>query len=289
MEKIIISCSAEHLQYEFPKRKWYQFRKYDRIALMRLASVKKDILEAEILLQIYENFSKETISKGQEISALDKSFDRDFFCRIAPSYKTEVYEALLKQYHKKYHGVEHIILLDDGGDILPEFLYQLAEDKNYLSILTNTPEKYEYVLKQIATDFGLFGMVFAKQKELIRYIKQVPEDKKTLVLAGEYDKTDWNSQRQTRVEVSKGSLLYHLPGGSCFVDFSDNEVYRSIIYQKRMRFTYVSVPIFLDNVVQNRYNAIVNEGITFQVINDKKTIWRRKGNNDGRKEEHSDL
>ena len=56
-----------------------------------------------------------------------------------------------------------------------------------------------------------------------------------------------------------------------------------------MKFTYVSIPIFLDNIVKNRYNAVVNEGITIQVKKYNKHVWRRKGNEDGRKEKYPDL
>ena len=45
-----------------------------------------------------------------------------------------------------------------------------------------------------------------------------------------------------------------------------------------MPLEYASIPIFLDNIAKNRYNAVVNEGITFQVKNKKKQLlWRRKG------------
>ena len=56
MEKIIITCNAEYLSYEFPKRKWYQLFQPDRIALMRLDFAREDSLRADILLRILENF-----------------------------------------------------------------------------------------------------------------------------------------------------------------------------------------------------------------------------------------
>ena len=88
---------------------------------------------------------------------------------------------------------------------------------------------------------------------------------------------------------NKSSLLYQLPKKSFIMDFHLDELFCSHILKKRMNFTYVSIPIFLDNIVKNRYNAVVNEGITIQVKNYKKHVWRRKGNEDGRKEKYPDL
>ena len=56
MEKIIITCNADYLSYEFPKRKWYQWLFCRRVALMQLEYGQGDILEADILLRIYENY-----------------------------------------------------------------------------------------------------------------------------------------------------------------------------------------------------------------------------------------
>jgi len=257
MEKIIIRCGAEHLRYEFPKRKWYQLRKYNRIALMRLAFCEEDTLETDIRLELYEEFTED---------ALDIWVDPDF--------KQMLYRAVLRQYQTDYANKEHLIVLDETDNILPEMVYELAANCNYLSIMTEHPEKFEEVMDRLEEEYGLVAMLFESVKELIRYIKQITGKRSTLLLAGE----EWHR-----------NLLYQLPEKSFFVDFSLAGIYHELILRKRMKFTYVSIPIFLDNIVKNRYNAVVNEGITFQVKQDKKTVWRRKGNEDGRKEKYPDL
>ena len=85
------------------------------------------------------------------------------------------------------------------------------------------------------------------------------------------------------------SVVCALPKDSILMDFSNSGILRELIFRKRLQITYASIPIFLDNIVKNRYNAVVNEGITIQVKNYKKHVWRRKGNEDGRKEKYPDL
>ena len=66
MEKIIIRCGADYLQYEFPKRKWYDIRQYNRIALMRLAFADGDFLESDIVLEVYEDYAGEPVYYVEE-------------------------------------------------------------------------------------------------------------------------------------------------------------------------------------------------------------------------------
>ena len=266
MEKIIITCNAEYLSYEFPKRKWYQVFQSDRIVLMRLDYAGEDDLRADILLRILEH-TQETFS-----------YDVHYM------YRNELYETILRNYRPMHEMMEHVVLLDMGDEAFPAMAYELALNRNYLTIFTKDIAKYEDVLGKIEQEHGLVGMVFTEYSHMKRYIKTVPDTVGTLVITSNGEDTD----NTDFINKNKRSILYQLPKKSFLIDFSSDEFFCSHILKKRMHFTYVNIPIFLDNIIKNRYNAVVNEGITFQVMN-KKTFRRRKGNKDGRKEEYSDL
>ncbi len=272
MEKIIIRCNAEHLQYTFPKRKWYQLIRYNRIAMMRLTFDNKDVLETDIRLELYED-----LEPGSFTILIDSDF------------KQSLYQAFLKHYEGAYRDIEHMVLVDDADIISPGLLYELAANRNYLSILTDNPQKYEEVLEQVEMDYGLVGMVFTTGKEFLKYLKQMPEKRRMMLIVGETAGDEAKGLKGQRIQKWKMSLLCCPPKESFLVDFSPNGIYKELIFKKRMKITYASIPIFLDNIVKNRYNAVVNEGITFQVKQDKKTVWRRKGNEDGRKEKYPDI
>lgn len=286
MEKIIITCNADYLSYEFPKRKWYQWLWGSRAALIWLNCRQNDILEADILLCIYENRRGLLETQEDHEKYLAKTGRDGFNCFVHPLYKKEVCRGMVYQYRTRHESMEHVVILDFGEELLPELLYEMAQNRNYLSIFTQTPEAYENVLARIEMDFGLVGMMFAQSKEFIRYLKQLPKELPALVMAGGGENIE--GKNEMRLQKERSSLLYQLPKNSFILDLHLNEFFCSHILKKRMNFTYASIPIFLDNTVKNRYNAVVNEGITFQVINEK-TFWRRKGNKDGRKEEYSDL
>ncbi len=270
MEKIIIRCSADYLQYEFPKRKWYQLRQYNRIALMRLTFGNEDILESDIVLEVYENYAG------------------DPMWIVEDSYRDSLYEAMLMQYRRYYKDAQHLIVADNGED-LSEFLYEIADNCNYLSVMTNNPEYYEDVAQHLEEEYGLVAMFFLLKKELLRYIKQMPEERKVLLILGRADEEQGKIPKHGILDNRMTSIICCLPKDSLFMDFSENGICKDLIHKKRLKINYVSIPIFLDNTVKNRYNAVVNEGITFQVKKDKKQVWRRKGNEDGRKEKYPDL
>ena len=270
MEKIIIRCHADYLQYEFPKRKWYDVRQYNRIALMRLAFLDTDSLECDIALEVYEDYTEEP------------------FYHVEEEFRKRLYEAMLFQYRKKYRDAEHLILTDNGED-LSGFLYALADNRNYLSICTQHSEWYEEVVEYTEENYGLMPMFFASPKELFRYRKQMSEKKKSLFVMGNPDAPKEGNAVQKAVNKYLSSIVCNLREDSVLVDFSDRGICQEMFFKKRMQITYASIPIFLDNIVKNRYNAVVNEGITIQVKKDKKQVWRRKGNEDGRKEKYPDL
>lgn len=253
---------------------------------MQLEYGQGDILEADIFLRIYENFRGLFETEDDHVEYMAKNDRPGFECFVSPFYKKEVFRGMLYQYNDRHKHMEHMILLDFGEELLPELLYEMAQNRNYLAIFTQMPQAYEAVLARMEREFGLVGMVFTKQKEFVRYLKQMYGEVPALVVTG--GREDNEEKDTVHTVKSKSSLLYQLPKKSFIMDFHLNELFCSYIMKKRMNFTYASIPIFLDNTVKNRYNAVVNEGITFQVINEK-TFWRRKGNKDGRKEEYSDL
>lgn len=270
MAKIMIRCSADYLQYEFPKRKWYQLRQYNRIALMRLAFADIDTLESDIAIEVYEDYV------GDPIRIVEDSF------------RDRLLNAMLRQYYGNYKDAEHLIVVDNGHD-LSDCLYRLSENRNYLSIITEKPEHYEAIAQNLEEEYGLVAMLFTSNKKLLRYIKQMPEKRKTFLIFGNADEEKENRAAAVMPDKSLTSILYGLPKDSFVMDFSENGIYKDLIIKKRMKINYVSIPIFLDNTVKNRYNAVVNEGVTFQVKKGKKPVWRRKGNEDGRKEKYPDL
>ena len=270
MEKIMIRCGADYLQYEFPKRKWYQLRPYNRIISMRLVFADEDILESDIGIEVYEGYD------GEPVRIVDDSFWE------------RLYEAMLLQEQTNYRDAEHLIIVDNGQD-LSDHLYRLAQNRNYLSVLTDNPQKYDTPAQYLEEEYGLVSMFFDSKRELLRYIKQMPEKRKTFMVWGREDNGIGKRTMTGIRDKVWASVMCGLPRGSFVMDFSEHGVLNELIFKKRLKITYVSIPIFLDNIVKNRYNAVVNEGITFQVKKDKQTVWRRKGNEDGRKEKYPDL
>ena len=287
MEKILIACSAANLKYEFPKRKWYQWNQYDRIAMMRLHSVLDEDLDEDIRLWVYERYGeKEFDSDFIRIS----DDQREFSYWIHPFYRRNVWSGMWKYFSQMLNRKEQLIVVDMGEPLLPEWLPDLVNDKNYLTIFTTNPVAYEEVLQRIEVENGLVGMLFTEYKEFARYIRRITGEVPAVVIAGKEKKDERFTEGENYdnfLEKIRGNLFYQIPQNSFFLDFCYDNDFFCPVSKKRMHFAYVSIPIFLDNIVKNRYNAVVNEGITFQVIN--RNIWRRKGNKDGRKEEYSDL
>ena len=279
MEKIMITYLAETLRYAFPKKKWFQWTLENRIATMQLKAWQQDKMETDLLLQIYEK-CPDIEDLNEQTELLSEQIKENIFAYYIPSaYIMDVYQALFLQYQKRMERQEHIIVWDDSGEILPESLYNLAENRNYFSVLTKCPDKFEDVFQKIERNYGLVPMIFEDEKELARYLKRMPV-KEAVCMIAEENGTDGQdndlSPKTDRLGIR--SLLYSLPKGSLFIDLSKKEIYRIQILKKRMPLEYASIPIFLDNIAKNRYNAVVNEGITFQVKNKKKQLlWRRKG------------
>jgi len=177
----------------------------------------------------------------------------------------------------------------DYGEDLSQMLYSLAGNCNYLSIRTEHPEYYLDATQYLEEEYGLVAMFFDGEKELLRYVKLMPQRKKTALMLGGTEVEIESSRWQKTGSKYLMALLCGLPKDSFVMDFDSNTMFAEMILRKRLQITYASIPIFLDNIVKNRYNAVVNEGITIQVKKYNKHVWRRKGNEDGRKEKYPDL
>jgi len=117
MEKIIITCNAEYLSYEFPKRKWYQVFQSDRIVLMRLDYAGEDDLRADILLRILEH-TQETFS-----------YDVHYM------YRNELYETILQNYRPMHEMMEHVVLLDMGDALCCSMVAETDEGAAVIRIM----------------------------------------------------------------------------------------------------------------------------------------------------------
>ena len=270
MEKIIIRCNADYLQYEFPKRKWYDLRQFDRVALMRLDFADTDMLDTDIGLELYEKY------EGEPAYHVDEEF------------RAKMYGVMLSKYGRNHENAEHLIVMDNTED-LSGILCRLSENRNYLSVITDNPDLYENAVEYIEENYGLIPMFFSSCKELLRYLKQMPEKKKIFLISGNAYGENENYDGFRKGDKNMSALVCGLPKDSFLMDFSNSGIFQDLIFKKRLQITYVSIPIFLDNIVKNRYNAVVNEGITIQVKKYNKHVWRRKGNEDGRKEKYPDL
>jgi len=191
MEKIIITCNAEYLSYEFPKRKWYQLFQTDRIALMRLDYAKEDRLRADILLHILENTQE------------------PFLYEFHSMFRNELYEAMLQNYYLLYEAIEHVVLLDMGDELFPELVYKLAANRNYLTIFTKDISKYETVLEKVEQEHGLVGMVFTDCGQIKRYLKTIPDTTGTFAIAGNGSHGGGERDNTEFLNKNIGSLLYH--------------------------------------------------------------------------------
>ncbi len=266
----MIRCGADYLHYEFPKRKWYQLRQYNRIISMRLVFADTDVLESDIGIEVYEGY------EGEPVRIVDESLSE------------RLYEAMLWQYRSCYRDAEHLIIVDNGQDI-SDHLYHMAQNCNYLSVITDNPHDYGALVQYLEEEYGLVAMFFASKKELVNYLKQIPGERKVFLIFGREDEEREKKAKQRLFDKWMNAIICSLPKNSLFMDFSENGICNALFLKKRLQITYASIPIFLDNIVKNRYNAVVNEGITIQVKKYNKHVWRRKGNEDGRKEKYPDL
>ncbi len=232
MDKIIYTCSAKHLSYVFPKRKWWDFSKKVREAGLEIRET-PETEEIEIYVRILEEYPREVTI---DFSEADK-------------------EKIRKQFAKQTlqnRRFEIFLVIDPMGDEFADMIVDFAEDINYFAVFTQNPENYEMVLEQLEREFGLIGMVFDLPRDFKRYLKTVSEGKRALIFTG---------NGLQKMENGENPCFFHFPKESLVIDFGEQEVIKKKFSQKRMGTDYVSLPIFLDNMVKNRYNSVVNEGL----------------------------
>ena len=256
MDKIIYTCSAEYIGYVFPKRKWWDFSKKPReeqftfvetfsqeevLVLMRILESIDTAQDSEWHAGIFSGEATESVS----------GMPAGNYIYIPPAYRDEIWQEFIKQSRKKKR-YDTLLVVDPSGRDFPDLLMRNAEDINYLAILTERPQAYEAVLAKLEQEYGLSGMVFTQYRDFVRYQRQICEGRQVLVFMG----TDWftgaGSVRRTFFRVPKSGLV---------LDFDTAPTCLKMFREKRIGNDYVTLAIFLDNIVKNRYNSVVNEGL----------------------------
>jgi len=232
MDKIIYTCSAEYMGYHFSKRKWWDFSKNVR----------------EMQMEWMEIFSGEEVCVQMRIM---EYMEGEFHIRIPPAFYREIWQEFIGNSckRKKY---ETLLLVDPLGNCFPKLLSDNVEDVNYLAVLTQKPEAYQNVMEELEQEFGLFGMVFTEYRDFIQYQRQICEGKDVLVFMGSNSKMTEGDGRRVFYRFSQRSLV---------LDFDEASAYQKMLKGKRMENDYASIAIFLDNIIKNRYNSVVNEGL----------------------------
>ena len=256
MDKIIYTCSAEYIGFIFPKRKWWDFSKKPReeqLTFVEKFSGEEVLISMRILESIAAEQDAECyikISHGEK-SVLDDSTVEGGIIYIPPAYRDEIWQEFIKQSRKKKR-YDTLLVVDPSGRDFPDLLMRNAEDINYLAVLTERPQAYEAVLAKLEQEYGLSGMVFTQYRDFVQYQRQICEGRQVLVFMG----TDWftgaGSVRRTLFRVPKSGLV---------LDFDTALTCLKMFREKRIGNDYVTLANFLDNIVKNRYNSVVNEGL----------------------------
>ena len=297
MDKIVYTCSAEHIGYTFPRRKWWDFSKKQREMNFELAAglADEDIV---VYVRILEKYSMEYGSRTAEEflqkqnTGIFEEYQSGYDVRIPKAYREEIWCAFAKEILKR-KSFEILFVIDPSGEEFGDILLDFTEDKNYLAVFTANPEKYEAVMEQLSMETGLIGMVFTDHKEFVRYQRHICEGKQALIFMGNHI---------NKLDQERKPHFYRFPKESLVLDFSENGVYYKMLRSKRMTTDYVSMPVFLDNIVKNRYNSVVNERLprvmeqspyeqqnVYRADDKNKLSEKRKGIKNGRKEKYPNL
>lgn len=259
MDKIIYSCSAEHIGFNFPKRKWWDISNSPREALFSFAEAFEGE-EVGILMRIYENIeAKESEAMGYEVM-------------IPPAYRDEIWQEFIGHFQKGKR-YDTLLVVDYPGSSFVDSLIKNIEDVNCLAVLTDEPDSYEYALNRIEEEYGLTGMIFTQYRDFAQYQRMVCRGRNVLVFMGEGCKNRNDDRRNGFLKFPEGSLV---------LDFDTESGRQKLFYKKRMGNGYVSMSIFLDNIVKNRYNSVVNEGLqdgTFQISRLQQNVSRADDKN----------
>lgn len=251
MDKIIYTCYADHIGYSFPKRKWWE-------TFIRRALSFSD--PRENVVRIEEIFSQKRM--GIEVRILERTVqdagaesgqvEKDaFLIHIPDTLYDEVCREFIQRSCKGKH-FEVLLAADLEGRKLAHLMQWAAVDMNYLAVYTKNTQVYEKVLEQIEQESGLIGMLFTDPKEWKQYQRMICENRKPLVFLG----NTGNGR-----EENAGSVFYHVPKESFVLDLRDDMASDGTLMSRRMGKNYVSLRSYLDNIVKNSYNSLVNEGL----------------------------
>ena len=269
MEKIIYSCSAEHIGFIFPKRKWWDFSKKTREARLEVAETFSG-KTIRILMRIGEEAGIVGVLGGIPDSYAGEALP--YYIQVPPVYREEIRREFIRQSCGK-RQFEVLLVVDADGTEFLDMITEVAEDVNYLAVFTNEPKCYETVLDQIAMETGLMGMIFTEWRDFKKYQHQVCEEKNVLVFMGKMDE---------EYSVEHKKTFFRMPDRSLVLDFQEQEYGQKSIWTKRMKNDYVSMPIFLDNIIKNGYNSLVNEGLqteSIQILRLQQNVYRTDDNN----------
>lgn len=255
MDKIIYTCNAEHIGFVFPKRKWWDLSKQPREVRMEFVETFSGE-EVGVCARVLESGSsvgqrKKTAATAVEVGeSLESKSLPGCHIRIPLAYRNEIWQEFILRSRKK-KKYEALLIVDPDGSGFPDRLPANVEDVNYLAVLTAEPLEYEYVLDELEREYGLFGMVFTQYRDFAQYQRQVCAGNHVLVFMGDGGWSD---------ETGK-STFFRFPKGSLVLDFGESSAYHKMIKGKRMENDYARLSVFLDNIIKNRYNSVVNEGL----------------------------
>lgn len=253
MDKIIYTCYADHIGYSFPKRKWWE-KAAVWIRLMRTCR------QREVAAELEETFlgRKVTIAvrilerpKQMERSETAKDWNEDFRVVIPECFYDEVCQEFIKK-SCKGKRFESLLIVDLQGGIAKETVYRAVEDRNYLAVYTKNPQAYEGILERIEQETGLVGMLFTDQREWKQYQKLVCGKEKSLILLG-------NAQKDPEGRITP--VFLHVPKDALLLDLRDDTAPEGAFLIKRKGKDGSSLRSYLDNIVKNGYNSLVNEGM----------------------------
>lgn len=232
MDKIIYTCSAEHIGFVFPKRKWWELTRTPR----------------EVEFEFVEVFSEEEVGIRVRI---EEGEVEQFHVSIPHIYRQEIWQEFINASVKK-RRYDTLLIVDPSGSSFPDLLMKTVEDVNYLAVLTALPDAYESVMEELEREYGLMGMIFTQYRDFVKYQRELCAENTVLV---------WMGEKGSDVDSGFGRTFFRFPKNSLVLDFDAAFPPGKICGGKRMENDYASISIFLDNIVKNRYNSVVNEGL----------------------------
>ena len=137
MDKIVYTCSAEHIGFIFPKRKWWDLSKKPREARLEAAETFSD-KKIRVLMRIWEDGS--SIDNGLSgMMQADAKEVLPYHIHVPAAYREEIRREFVRQSCRK-RQFEVLLIVDADGDTLVDLLVESAEDVNYLAIFTKNPK-----------------------------------------------------------------------------------------------------------------------------------------------------